>query len=38
MLFYKNKLELLEEREGTVVVKVTMDKSKYLTMMDESPK
>jgi hypothetical protein len=38
MLFYKNKLELLEEREGTVVVKVTMDKSKYLTMMAESPK
>jgi hypothetical protein len=38
MLFYRNNLELVEESEDTVVVKVTMSKDKYLTMMAESPK
>jgi hypothetical protein len=38
MLFYKNRLELLEERGEEVVVKVVMNKEKYLTMIAESPK
>ena len=38
MLFYRNKCELLEEKESTVVVKVTMSKDKYLTMMAIPPK